>query len=175
MTPQSPPPSLAAAVPPPAALRAALEQVVIADLLGPAAGSEEEVDETRVSDRYLVGLLAPRKRRVEPEEFDDLGVERAPSPEDGTTDGGTLPAPTLSPSSMGLSFTVAGGTRALRVTLRWGRYERIVSERVVDEAGKPKRTWKRTQVEGLLPAVPLQPGLIGGYDPGFGRWGNSVG
>ena len=44
-------------------IRAELEQAVLADLLGPAGGEYEEVDEARVSDRYLVGLLAPLHRR----------------------------------------------------------------------------------------------------------------
>ena len=45
--------------PSPAALRDELEQLVLQDLLGPAGGPEEELDEGSVRDRYLVGMLAP--------------------------------------------------------------------------------------------------------------------
>src|SRR5437660_131723 len=42
------------------AIRDELESLVISELLGPAGGPEEEIDETKVSGRYLVGWLAPR-------------------------------------------------------------------------------------------------------------------
>ena len=41
-------------------LRAELEAMVRRDLLGPAGGPEEEVDERAVRGRYILGLLAPR-------------------------------------------------------------------------------------------------------------------
>lgn len=44
-------------------IRQELEEAILADLLGPAGGEYEEIDEARVSDRYLVGLLAPLHRR----------------------------------------------------------------------------------------------------------------
>lgn len=37
-------------------IRAKLEQAILNDLLGSAGGAEEEIDEMRVSDRYLVGI-----------------------------------------------------------------------------------------------------------------------
>ena len=40
-------------------LRAELEKMVVADLLGPAGGEHEEITERSVRDRYLVGVLAP--------------------------------------------------------------------------------------------------------------------
>jgi hypothetical protein len=54
---------LAARVASPFQIRQALEEKVLKDLLGPAGGEYEEIDEGRVSDRYLVGLLAPLHRR----------------------------------------------------------------------------------------------------------------
>ena len=46
-----------------ASLRARIHELVARDLLGPANGPEEEVpDPSRVSDRYVVGMLAPLKR-----------------------------------------------------------------------------------------------------------------
>ena len=43
-------------------LREELQEMVVKDLLGPAGGPEEEVDEARVSDRYLVGTLNSKRR-----------------------------------------------------------------------------------------------------------------
>jgi hypothetical protein len=63
------------APPPPAELRAMLETAVLRDILGPAAGEDEEIHERSVHDRYLVGMLAPRRLRVEPEQIDALAVE----------------------------------------------------------------------------------------------------
>jgi len=46
------------------AIRDELMECVRKDLLGPAGGPKEEVDERRVRDRYLVGMLAPRRQVV---------------------------------------------------------------------------------------------------------------
>lgn len=37
------------------------QSMVLRGLLGPAGGSEEELDVERVHERYLVGLLAPNQ------------------------------------------------------------------------------------------------------------------
>ncbi len=66
------------------ALRDELERLVLQDLLGPAAGAEEEVDETNVRDRYLVGMLAPRDQQMAPEEMDELAIPEEGSMEDGS-------------------------------------------------------------------------------------------
>jgi len=50
----------------PMKIREELEQMVVADLLGPVGGPDEEVVERTVQDRYLVGVLAPRRRKDEP-------------------------------------------------------------------------------------------------------------
>jgi hypothetical protein len=62
-------------IPPPNTIRAELEHMVIGDLLGPVGGPDEEVVERTVRDRYLVGVLAPRKK-VESGEW---GVESEPT------------------------------------------------------------------------------------------------
>jgi len=71
-------------MPTPAALRDQLAEMVIKDLLGPAAGPEEELHhyEDHVFKRYLVGMLAPEGSEVAGEELDDLAV--------GESDGGRL-------------------------------------------------------------------------------------
>jgi len=50
-----------AATPTPMQLRAELKRMVVADLLGPAGGETEELDERNVRDWYLVGVLAPKR------------------------------------------------------------------------------------------------------------------
>ncbi len=42
----------------PLELRTELHKMVVADLLGPAGGEDETVDELTVRSRYVVGLLA---------------------------------------------------------------------------------------------------------------------
>jgi hypothetical protein len=110
--------------PSPTQLRDALEQAVIRDLLGPAGGAEEEIDEPSVCDRYLVGVLAPRRQAIVPEEFDDLAVAGEGTPEEGSTDIGSPQAPTMFPSSFGMTFSVDGAAQALKIIVHWGRYDR---------------------------------------------------
>ena len=44
----------------PLELRTEPHKMVLADLLGPAGGEEETVEEATVHSRYVVGLLAPK-------------------------------------------------------------------------------------------------------------------
>src|SRR5947209_16991085 len=84
----------------PISLRGELERMVVADLLGPAGGEAEELDERNVRDRYLVGVLAPRPLPADgqgragadddeddtplfPDELSEGGTDTA---DDGTTD-----------------------------------------------------------------------------------------
>ena len=100
------------------AIRAELEQLVLGDLHGPAGGPEEELDEGSVSDRYLTGMLAPKRKPVGMELFDELAVAGRGSAEDGKADITTPQAETLIPSSFGMTFCVAANVPALRVTAR---------------------------------------------------------
>ena len=52
--------------------RRELQDLILRDLLGPAGGEEEIVDEAYVRDRYILGLLAPKGQSVIPEEEEDL-------------------------------------------------------------------------------------------------------
>jgi hypothetical protein len=49
------------AIPSSVQLRAMLEEMVVKDLRGPSL-PDEEIDEPSVRDRYLVGMLAPRRQ-----------------------------------------------------------------------------------------------------------------
>src|SRR5439155_25956510 len=114
--------------PSPAALRDELERLVLQDLLGPAGGPEEEIDEASVRDRYLVGALAPRDQQVIPEEMDELAIPEEGSIEDGANDDAALQIASLYPSSIGMSFSVDGSATSLSVEASWGYYRREHSE-----------------------------------------------
>jgi len=109
-------------------LRDELEEMVIRDLLGPAGGENEEMDEARVRDRYLVGRLAPGKTQTEPEEMEEQLAINETAPDEGATEAEAAQKPTFSPASIGLSFCVDRDTPELRVTARWGHYMRAKSE-----------------------------------------------
>ncbi len=158
----------------PIQIRNELEQMVVADLLGPAGGPTEEVDERSVRDRYLVGVLAPRKQRSEPaareaeeeDEFppiiaDELPEGGADSLEDGPTElSATLPKDT-SPSSLGMSFCVDGEVTAIQVTARWGQFVREPHEHLLNaKTGNPRRIWKRHPRGGKPYRVALQDGPL---------------
>jgi len=144
--------------PEPAELRAELEDALVRDLLGPVAGPEEELDERHVRDRYLVGTLAPKYQRVDPEEQDTLEVEDG-SDEDGLTDPSAAPPDTLFPSSLGLSCAVALEVATIRVTARWGRYVRRPSAQIPEGAERPPLVWKRIPMQAPLD-IPLAPGPL---------------
>ena len=57
-------------------IREELERMVLKDLLGPVSGSDEEIAEPSVRDRYLAGILAPRWQELS---LEDLGKEPVPS------------------------------------------------------------------------------------------------
>ncbi|MDX2100101.1 MAG: DISARM system helicase DrmA [Leptolyngbyaceae cyanobacterium bins.59] len=171
--------------PSPSQIRAELEQAVLADLLGPVNGQYEEIDEPRVSDRYLVGLLAPlhrRKRLEQPDEqleqtedlasaktgtvdesteqLDDLAIGGTGTAEDGTTETTNPAIETMFPSSMGISFCVSGQAKAIRVQAGWGQYEKGPSEYLTTPTGAAKTVWKRYPSVAKSPPIPLQTGSI---------------
>ena len=74
----------------PIQLRAELEAMVRRDLLGPAGGPEEEVDERAVRGRYILGLLAPRGQTILPDDQDDLPAGGADTEQDGKADPAAL-------------------------------------------------------------------------------------
>jgi hypothetical protein len=128
--------------PSPESLRAKLEEMVVNDLLGPAGGPEEVI-ETRPRERYLVGMLAPHGVQTAPEEEERVEVEEGTDTQDGQSDDSVPAAPTLLPSSIGVSFCIGSDTPTLRVTARWGRYLREKPE----EENTKDWVWRRTQVE----------------------------
>ena len=166
-------------------LRDMLEEMVIKDLLGPASGPEEEVDETNVRDRYLVGTLAPRRPSPLPDAAiapsqpgDDDGTDGdfpandelaiggdgsgAMSGDDGPVERVAPQSKAIFPSSLGMSFCLDLEAKELQVTASWGRYDRQPSEYLVNEkTGSPKLVWKREPCGGQSHTIPVAEGPIG--------------
>jgi hypothetical protein len=166
-------------------LRAELEEMVRRDLLGPAGGPHEEVDERNVRGRYIVGLLAPRGQSILPDEQDDLAVGGSDDDyQDGKTEIAIPQTVSMLPSSIGLTFTLDGVADSIQITARWGRYHRTRSETLLNRKGEPKLVWKREPVEGTSDAIPLKAGIIGPWFPnpdnqevyvrGLCRWRDEV-
>lgn len=152
----------------PTAIRHELADMVVKDLLGPAGGPDEELDqrEDRVYGRYLVGMLAPVSARVEPEEQDALGTAEQDDVEVGASEAATAPAETFFPNSMGLSFLVEKGTKAILIKTEWGRYRRVKSAQQVNKkTGDAALIWKREPFVGDPQIVPLQNGRFGPLQP----------
>ncbi len=149
----------------PATMRAELLEIVSRDLLGPAGGPDEEIHERNVRDRYVVGMLAPKHRVLEPEDDEELAEGGPGTPEDGPTDTGTLQAPTMLPSTLGMTFCVDGSAQALTLTVRWGQYARTESQRTFNQkTGQPARVWKRQQIEAVS-TIPLVRGRLKPWIP----------
>lgn len=144
----------------PGALRAELRDLFIKELMGPVGGPTEEISEprVRVRERYLLGALAPARTLVMPESQDELAESDGGGGEDGAPETAALQVPTLMPSSIGLSFCVGPDAPGLRVTARWGKYQRRGGREDADEDGPA--VWRRVPVTGTLGPIRLQPGKI---------------
>ena len=175
-----------AATPSFSAVRARLLDLITADLLGPANGPDELLDEDPLT-RYVLGCLAPTRQPalLDPTESNpDQGDldSTTDSDEDGPPDRTPTRTQGMRPTSIGLTCTLDAAATALTVTAHWGRYTRL--ERPADppppggdqagsqDAGKPggkqpgrHRAWQRTPMGGKIDAIPLRPGPIGPFAP----------
>ena len=98
------PPASLLRAPSPEALRDMMQDALAKELLGPAGGEDEEVTDSHVYERYLVGMLAPRRLRIEPEEQDNLDAADDARSDDGTVDPANLAVPTMFPASPTFRF-----------------------------------------------------------------------
>jgi hypothetical protein len=139
-------------------LRDELTDMVIRDLLGPAGGTDEELDqrEDHVYQRYLVGMLAPKDSEVAGAELDELATADGDEGEEGVQDSGVPSASTYFPSSMGLSFIVAAETKEILIEAEWGQYLRGKSETQQQRDGSPANVWNRTPVTPTPLILPLK-------------------
>ena len=120
----------------PAQIRQKLQDAVMADLLGPANGPDEIVDEPSVRDRYLIGRLGPQGQRWQEAEQERVTAEQTDGEldvagaddEDGVADARPPQAVSMQPSSIGLSFVVSGEAGRY-ASPHWGRYLRTAGAR----------------------------------------------
>src|SRR5439155_23864809 len=99
----------------PHTIRDELTRMVARDLLGPAGGEEEELDqrEDHVFQRYLVGMLAPKASELPGQQMDELATEEDEETEDGATESGMPAGSTYLPSSMGIGLVAGGNAREI--------------------------------------------------------------
>jgi hypothetical protein len=141
-------------------IRDEFEKLVLADLHGPAGGPEEELDEPSVSERYLVGMLAPRRNPVGGVLLEGLEVSGTDSREEGKADITAPQSETLIPCSFGLTFAVAANASAIKVSARWGQYLRMDSATQTNEKGNPKKVWKRAPRQATSGPIALAAGPV---------------
>jgi hypothetical protein len=146
------------------AIRDEHEELILAELLGPAGGDDEEVVEDRVTERYILGMLSPQGELARPEEQDALPVEGAAPTEEGEGEPEAPPIPTIFPSSCGITFAVEGEATSISVTPRWGRYVRERSQVETDE-GEPPLVWRRYPMGGKVIRLELREGELGPVAP----------
>lgn len=139
----------------PSDLRNELTDMVIRDLLGPAGGSDEELNqyEDHAFQRYLIGMLAPKGSEVAGGELDELAKGGADDGEEGAADSGVPAGNTFFPSSMGFSFVITEDIKEIVVDAEWGQYLKIKSTTQQKKDGNPANAWKRNPV--IAPAMVL--------------------
>jgi hypothetical protein len=157
--------SLAESVPSAYDIRTKLESAIVNDLLGPAGGAEEEVFEQNVTDRYLVGMLAPKQTTFEVQESDDdYALAGDDTAQDGKVETDVPIAQTMFPSSMGMTFSVRGDVKRFIVNCMWGQYDRVRSRTLIQKEGKGELCWRRTQIKNstviTLNEGPIEPWII---------------
>ena len=151
-----------------AEVRERLVEALNLDLIGPWAGhalaDERLPGWVRPSNWYLTGFLIPSgtkpETKADRDEDDDIdeALEAGGLPEESSEERKAA-RKGFFPSSMGLSFLVAGDADALTVIVRWGDY---AQEEVEDAGGKSESFWRRRTNERVVP-VALPP--AGGRRP----------
>src|SRR6516164_6806934 len=91
-------------IPSPMRIRDELERMVLADLHPTGGRRGGGIDEPSVRERYFVGMLAPKRQELAPEEFDELPQGGTGTVEEGATDYTAPTRKTMFPSSFGLTF-----------------------------------------------------------------------
>ena len=135
---------------------ARLVDAVRLDLVGPwaghALGAEQLPGRERPSNWYVAGFLIPTgtppDRSGDADEDDDIDtVPESAGLSEESNDERKAARKAFFPSSIGLSFLVAGTCHELAVTARWGDY----AQADIEEADGGKATvWRRTPREETL-------------------------
>ena len=144
-------------------VRAALEDLLERDLLGPRDGEREELPPgVPPAERYLVGRLVPRTRPSEPprspadadtDDPDLVDRELTGASEvqgDDIETGQVIRTGTMAASALGLSFRVPIDVERITVTSSWGRYAPGQSDIHVTEQDKPRSVWRRQPGGGTV-------------------------
>ena len=178
-------------------VRDLLQYAVMDDLLGPANGPFEQILDMSVRDRYLVGRLAPLDAADktggfgvdgsadDEDEPEELRVKtKAGKPELTKGSGAADPETneevdtasnqSLIPSSLGMTFCVAGDVTEVEVEALWGRYERFYDHEMYktikdpltgeEKQGQKVKVWQRIPC-GKAIALPLATGPIKPVSP----------
>ena len=142
-----------------AEVRERLVEALNLDLIGPWAGhalaAERLPGWVRPSNWYLTGFLIPSgttpERRADRDEDDDLdeALEAGGLPEESSEERKAA-RKGFFPSSLGLSFLVAGGADTLTVIVRWGDYAQAEVE---GPDGKSGSCWLRRPNERVVPVA----------------------
>ncbi len=165
-TPTTPPTVSAGApaliVKAPSDIRDELTDMVVRDLLGPAGGPDEELNqrEDHAYQRYLVGMLAPKSSEIPGGELDETAAAGGDEGEEGAPESGVPAGGTYVPSSIGLSFVVAGDAKEIVVEAEWGQYLRIKSATQMNRDGNPASVWKRNPIVPHPLTLALKDGAI---------------
>lgn len=138
------------------AIRDEFQQLVLDDLLGPLDGEDEEFSGENPIDRYPLGRLAPRGVLVEPGTQEELAGAGTNDLTEGDQEPAAPSTPSMNPSALGFTTRVAGATKALIVTAKWGRYERGPARR---EETAGRLPWQRYAMGGDV-RVELAAGAI---------------
>lgn len=128
-------------------VRDELERLLARDLLGPWGEPDEELQAgSSPSERYILGVLYPKGSQL------DTSLGEETSDEEGADSGAEIAAAaaagSMSPGSLGLSFSVPQDIGRLVVTASWGRYEKVESAYQLTEDGSPRRVWQRFPMGG---------------------------
>jgi len=140
------------------AMREELFDLIRRDLLGPAGGEQEIVTEQSVRNRYLLGMLAPRKViEVEEEPLEELADGSEDNPEEGVAEPSTPAKRSVAPSTFGLSFCLDLAETTFEVEAGWGQYLR-------EQDADGKLVWKRYP-RGGKQTVNLKDGNLPAWAP----------
>lgn len=145
-------------------LRSKLQEMVEKDLLGPAEGEEEEIEDSP-KERYLVGKLAPKGQTIPEEEQEELALDGVEETEEGTTEAKPTPTASMLPSSIGLTFSIKKDAGSFQIRVKWGYYYRTKSDSLTKADGEPMLVWKREQIDVTSDPLLLVAGKFGPWSP----------
>lgn len=139
-------------------MREELFDLIRRDLLGPAGGEQETVTEQSVRNRYLLGMLAPRKViEIDEEPDEELADGTEDNAEEGVAEPSTPAKRGTAPSTLGLSFCLDLSEEQFELEASWGQYLR-------EHDPEDKLVWKRYP-RGGRKVIALKEGNLPAWEP----------